>query len=51
MCTCSAQLQPHDRMQNVCPPTIEEMEARILDGQEGPEEHPYADELTIGGEG
>lgn len=23
MCTCEAQLQPHDRMPRVCPPAVE----------------------------
>lgn len=58
MCTCANQLQPHDRLPNVCPPdpALSQLEAelRVLAAQgDGPDEEPGADfpDWEMGGEG
>lgn len=64
MCTCQNQLQPHDPMPRACPAdavlakygTFEQpngsamlADLRALTTVDG-EAHPYADEMTLGGE-
>lgn len=56
MCTCPNQLQPHDGIPGVCPSSPLEEARRLLEaqGEDDPRvqhEHPYSDELHLGGEG